>query len=73
VQDRWFREANRATIRVLARAGWRVVVPKGQRCCGALAAHNGRLDTARALAERNLRAFEGVDLVVVNAAGCGAH
>ncbi|HET7235708.1 MAG TPA: (Fe-S)-binding protein [Actinomycetota bacterium] len=73
VQDRWFREANRATIRVLARAGWRVVVPKGQRCCGALAAHNGRLDIARDLAERNLRAFEGVDLVVVNAAGCGAH
>jgi glycolate oxidase iron-sulfur subunit len=73
VQDRWFREANRATIRVLARTGWRVVVPKGQRCCGALAAHNGRLDTARDLAERNLRAFEGVDLIVVNAAGCGAH
>ena len=73
VQDRWFRETNRATIRVLARAGWRVVVPRGQRCCGALAAHNGHLDTARDLAERNLRAFDDADLVVVNAAGCGAH
>jgi glycolate oxidase iron-sulfur subunit len=73
VQDRWFRQTNRATIRVLARAGWRVVVPRGQRCCGALAAHNGRLDTARTLAERNLRAFDDADLVVVNAAGCGAH
>jgi glycolate oxidase iron-sulfur subunit len=73
VQDRWFRDVNRATIRVLARARWRVVVPRGQRCCGALAAHNGHLDTARDLAERNLRAFAGPDLVVVNAAGCGAH
>jgi glycolate oxidase iron-sulfur subunit len=73
VQDRWFRGVNRATIRVLARNGWRVVVPRDQACCGALAAHHGRLDTARALAERNLRAFAGIDVVVVNAAGCGAH
>ena len=53
---------NRATIRVLARNGWRVVVPRTQRCCGALAAHHGRLDTARALAERNLRAFADADV-----------
>jgi glycolate oxidase iron-sulfur subunit len=73
VQDRWFREVNRATIRVLARNGWRVEVPRAQACCGALAAHNGRLDTARRLAQRNLRAFAGVEVVVTNAAGCGAH
>jgi glycolate oxidase iron-sulfur subunit len=73
VQDRWFRNVNRATIRVLARNGWRVLVPSGQRCCGALAAHHGRLDTARRLAERNLRAFADADVVVVNAAGCGSH
>src|SRR6185295_19538191 len=73
VQDRWFHEVNRATIRVLARNGWRVVVPRTQRCCGALAAHNGRLDTARSLARRNAKAFAGVDHVIVNAAGCGAH
>ncbi len=73
VQDRWFREVNRATARVLARNGWRVVVPSGQACCGALAAHNGRLETARRLARRNLDAFAGADHVVVNSAGCGAH
>ena len=73
VQDRWFRGVNTATIRVLARNGWRVVVPRSQTCCGALAAHNGRLDSARALAERSVRAFERAELVVVNAAGCGAH
>ncbi|HEY7666707.1 MAG TPA: (Fe-S)-binding protein [Actinomycetota bacterium] len=73
VQDRWFRDVNRATARVLARNGWRVVVPNGQACCGALAAHNGRLETARKQARRNLAAFARADHVVVNAAGCGAH
>jgi len=73
VQDRWFREVNLATIRVLARNGWRVVVPRGQRCCGALAAHHGRLDTARRLARENAVAFAGADHVIANAAGCGAH
>jgi glycolate oxidase iron-sulfur subunit len=73
VQDRWFREVNLATIRVLSRNGWRVTVPRDQVCCGALSAHNGRLRTARALGRRNARAFAGTDHVVVNAAGCGAH
>src|SRR5439155_15314764 len=73
VQDRWFHDVNRATLRVLARNGWRVRVPRDQRCCGALAAHNGRLETARRLARRNARAFVGADVVLVNASGCGAH
>jgi glycolate oxidase iron-sulfur subunit len=73
VQDRWFRDVNVATIRVLARNGWRVTVPRAQVCCGALSAHNGRLGTAHALAGRNARAFAGADHVIVNAAGCAAH
>ena len=73
VQDRWFRQVSLATIRVLARNGWRVVVPRDQTCCGALAAHNGHLRTARKLARTNVSAFASVDHVVVNAAGCGAH
>lgn len=72
-QDRWFHEVNLATIRVLARRGWRVTVPRSQACCGALAAHNGRLGVARRLATRAKHAFEGADVVVVNAAGCSAH
>jgi glycolate oxidase iron-sulfur subunit len=73
VQDRWFRDVHRATIRVLARNGWRVTVPRAQACCGALSAHYGHLGTARRLAERNVRAFADFDVVIVNAAGCGAH
>lgn len=73
VQDQWFREVNRATARVLARNGWRVLAPRTQVCCGALHAHNGRPKTARRLARRNLRALGSADHIVVNAAGCGAH
>ena len=73
VQDRWFHQVNLATIRVLARTGWLVTAPRDQRCCGALQAHNGRLETARRLARRNARAFAGADHVIVNSAGCGAH
>jgi glycolate oxidase iron-sulfur subunit len=77
VQDRWYRSVNRATIRVLARNGWRVVVPRNQSCCGALSAHYGHLDASRKLARRNVRSFgrtrEPIDHVVSNAAGCGAH
>jgi glycolate oxidase iron-sulfur subunit len=73
VQDRWFRATNLATIRVLARQGWRIVVPRDQTCCGALAAHNGHLGAARKQARRNARAFADVDHVIANAAGCGAH
>ena len=72
-QDRWFHDVNQATIRVLARNGWRVNVPRGQACCGALAAHNGRLAVARRLARRTRHAFAGADVIVVNAAGCSAH
>ena len=73
VQDRWFRDVNRATIEVLASNGSRVTVPRGQRCCGALPAHNGRLDTARRLAAHNAAIFAEAEHVVVNSAGCGAH
>ena len=72
-QDRWFHEVNRATIRVLAATGWRVTVPRGQACCGALAAHNGRLAVADRLRTRAASAFAAADTVVVNAAGCSAH
>jgi len=73
VQDRWFHEVNLATIRVLTRTGWRVTVPRGQACCGALPAHNGRLGVARRLATRARHAFAGADVVIANAAGCSAH
>src|SRR5262249_9620691 len=49
-----FPNTNAATVRVLAHNGFDVVVPPDQSCCGALQAHAGDGDTARALACRNL-------------------
>jgi glycolate oxidase iron-sulfur subunit len=62
-----------ATLRVLARNGVEVVVPREQRCCGALAMHAGDARMARRLARNNLMAFDlDVDAVITNAAGCGS-
>ena len=72
VQALLFPEVNRATVSLLAQAGYRVVVPEGQGCCGALHLHWGDRASGRALARRNLEALAGVDWIVTNAAGCGA-
>jgi glycolate oxidase iron-sulfur subunit len=68
-------EAHAASVRLLQLAGCEVWFPPDQRCCGALFAHNGDLDEARRLRDRNAAAFgmEGFDALVVNSAGCGAH
>ncbi len=64
-----------AMVRVLARNGCEVVVPRGQVCCGAINTHVGDLETARALARRNIDVFlaSGVDAIVVGSAGCGSR
>jgi glycolate oxidase iron-sulfur subunit len=66
-------DINLATIRVLAKNGVEVHVPKSQGCCGSLAAHTGAARQACRHAERNLAAFpDDVDAIVTNAAGCGS-
>jgi glycolate oxidase iron-sulfur subunit len=69
-----FSALHEATIRVLNANGCEVVVPAGQTCCGALAAHAGVRDVARSLARTNLEVFLGdeFDAVITNAAGCGS-
>ena len=69
-----FGETQRATARVLERSGHTVGSPESQVCCGALHAHSGDGENARALARENVAAFgDGDTPIVVNAAGCGAH
>ncbi|HEX5831403.1 MAG TPA: heterodisulfide reductase-related iron-sulfur binding cluster, partial [Gemmatimonadaceae bacterium] len=74
VMEGLFTETNRATERVLAFNGYEPVPAPGQRCCGALHAHAGDMESARRLARANIAAFErsGADTIAVNAAGCGA-
>lgn len=69
-----FAKVHAATIRVLQKNGCRVIVPPDQGCCGALHVHGGDMQGGRALARRNITAFEalGIDALIVNAAGCGA-
>ena len=68
------RHVNEATRTAVEANGARCIDTKGQRCCGALHAHAGDMDGARALARANIAAFErsNPDVIVVNAAGCGA-
>jgi glycolate oxidase iron-sulfur subunit len=67
-----FPQVHRATVELLTRCGWEVIIPRHQGCCGALWVHNGYPQHARRQARQLLRAFEAVDYIVVNAAGCGS-
>ena len=74
VQDVAYAGINRDTVDALLANGCEVVTQRGQGCCGSLMGHNGELDLARKLARENIEAFnaEGLDAIIVNAAGCGS-
>ncbi len=74
LMDTIFTETNRRTVELLSAAGFEVIIPEAQNCCGALHAHAGEADLARGLARSNIEAFQhaGVDYIVSNAGGCGA-
>jgi glycolate oxidase iron-sulfur subunit len=65
---------NRSSVRLLTAAGYDVVVPGNQICCGALANHAGLRTTAKQMARSNIAAFpvEQFDAIIINASGCGA-
>lgn len=69
-----FGDTNAASVRLLNEAGFDVITPREQECCGALFAHSGRLSMAREYARRNIAAFakHQLDAIVINAAGCGS-
>ena len=66
-------DVHTATARVLAHLGVEVIDTPGQTCCGALHAHAGDKAEAVRLAKLNIAAFDQADVILVNAAGCGAH
>jgi glycolate oxidase iron-sulfur subunit len=75
VMDLFFADVHHASARVLQANGCTLWTPRQQVCCGALHMHAGEREQARALARRNIEAFEQqpVDAIVNNAAGCGAQ
>ena len=72
VQRHLYPGVGRATVRLLALAGWDVLIPAAQGCCGALDLHAGNLDVYRQRGRDLARVFTGVEHVVVDAAGCGS-
>jgi glycolate oxidase iron-sulfur subunit len=72
VQRVFFHRVNAATVGVLAAEGYEVFAPRTPRCCGALQLHTGEDAPAQALAKETIEAFDGCEVVIVNAAGCGS-
>ncbi|QDG79207.1 glycolate oxidase subunit GlcF [Labrenzia sp. PHM005] len=68
---------NDATIRLLKRKGYEVVLPEGEICCGALVHHMGKEDASLDNARQNVDAWtreletKGLDAVLITASGCG--
>ena len=80
VMPELYGRVNRDTVAVLSAAGFECRTALEHVCCGALHAHNGELEGARALARDTIERFEALGTdggallpIAVNSAGCGAH
>ncbi|MCR9218888.1 MAG: glycolate oxidase subunit GlcF [Alphaproteobacteria bacterium] len=68
---------NEATVRLLTRQGYEVVVAKGAGCCGALTHHMGDTADSHRWAAANIDAWlaeharDPLDAIIINASGCG--
>jgi glycolate oxidase iron-sulfur subunit len=78
VQRIFYPQVHQATVDVLAAEGFDVLAPRLPDCCGALEMHGGAEESAKRRAADTIRSFaeaggaEGLDHVVINAAGCGS-
>ncbi|MDR1961299.1 MAG: (Fe-S)-binding protein [Gracilibacteraceae bacterium] len=70
----FYPDMGEAVLGVLKRNNVEVLIPADQGCCGVPASVNGDVTSARALAKRNLRAFEesGAEAVIVSCSSCGS-
>lgn len=62
-------------IALLTHSGFDVQLPPSQFCCGALHQHNGDIQSAKELAEKNRQLFKQYDLdaILYTASGCGSQ
>lgn len=74
INDALFYHVNYFSVELLRLSGCNVYIPKEQACCGALHAHQGKMNETKQLAKENLQAFDHyhVDTIITNAGGCGA-
>ena len=73
VMDSLYPNIHEATIRILQWNGYEVYIPKSQGCCGALHHHVGQTKNAVDMQTQNIQAFDLVDTIIINSAGCGAE
>jgi glycolate oxidase iron-sulfur subunit len=68
-----FADISRDSIDLLTRAGYTVVVPKNQQCCGTPNIAEGEREVYREMAEHNIALFEDrdVEAIVCDCAACG--
>ncbi len=60
-----------ASLKLLESAGYEVIVPEQQTCCGQPGYNSGDRKAAQALAKKMLSEFAGCDYVVVPSGSCG--
>jgi L-lactate dehydrogenase complex protein LldE len=63
-------EIGLSTLDLLEQAGFEVVVPATQTCCGQPAYNSGDRHAARRLAEKFLHEFQGFDYIVIPSGSC---
>jgi len=68
--DLFYPVIGRASIKVLQRAGLKVVYPREQTCCGQWAFNMGRHGAARAMARHWVRVFESAPAVACPSGSC---
>lgn len=76
VMPELFGRVNRATVRLLQRAGFDVRAPKPRLCCGAMHAHGGEGEAARDMARAWIDLADELgwpSALISSSAGCGAH
>ncbi|MEK7263861.1 MAG: (Fe-S)-binding protein [Bacteroidota bacterium] len=68
-----FPEVNIATVNVLEKLGYEIILTENISCCGALHHHNGDEKNAKILALQVMNSFEHFqcDIIASNTAGCG--
>ena len=60
-----------ASLRLLESAGYEVIVPAGQTCCGQPGYNSGDRKAAQALAKKLINEFAACDYIVVPSGSCG--
>lgn len=75
VMNMVFTEASKATVEVIRRSGWEVVIPRETTCCGAPHIEEGDWYGFERLAKKNLDHYGrlDVDYILTDCAACGAE